>query len=92
MRHKSPDHHPSSRYSLPCATLPDNLTMYRGIASVPNGWILIKKYRVVVWLTPLISDSNEQLTGLDTLYFLTDIHPLGTLPGTPTSGIGAVPM
>ena len=28
---------------------------------------------------PLISDSNEQLTGLDTLYFLMDIHPLGTL-------------
>ena len=48
-------------------------------ARVPNGWISIEKYRVAVWLTPLISDSNEQLTGLDTLYFLMDIHPLGTL-------------
>jgi hypothetical protein len=38
--------------------------------------ISIKKYRVAMWLSSLISDSNEQLTGLDTLYILMDIHPL----------------
>src|SRR6266498_532357 len=54
--------------------------LFRPPARVPNGWISIKKYRVS---SPVCCSLESLINGVShtaTLYFLMDIHPLGTLP------------
>jgi hypothetical protein len=57
----------------------NTMRVTRHATRVPNGWISIKKYRVSspvsCSLESLIKGESHNVT----LYFLMDIHPLGTL-------------